>query len=242
MARKPRFIIPGEPQHVIVRGNNRSAIFHESKDYIFYLNKLNESILKNRCKLHAYVLMGNHVHLLITPETVDGLGKTIQMLGRYYVQYFNFNYRRTGTLWEGRYKSALVDSDLYFLICQRYIEQNPIRASIVKSAADYPWSSYHFNAMGKKDHMLTPHYEYKRLGNNAKEQQSAYRHIFRQNIDDPDLKAIREATNREWLLGSEQFKQDVALHLNRNTVPSTQGGDRKSRHYKESINQATLTP
>ncbi len=127
MARLPRFVIPGQPQHVIQRGNDRQAIFRNEQDYRFYLEKLREAAEKHQCDIHAYVLMTNHVHLLITPHTETGIGKTMQSIGRYYVQYFNHCYKRTGTLWEGRYKAALIDSEVYLLTCMRYIELNPVR-------------------------------------------------------------------------------------------------------------------
>ncbi|MGC2047550.1 MAG: transposase, partial [Gallionella sp.] len=149
MARLPRFVLPGQPQHVIVRGNNRSEIFCADADYRFYLEKLQLACDKHGCDLHAYVLMTNHVHLLITPHEEQSLSKALQMLGRYYVQYYNHCYQRTGTLWEGRYKATLIDSEAYLLTCMRYIELNPVRAGMVAHPSEYPWSSYHHNALGQ---------------------------------------------------------------------------------------------
>lgn len=154
MARLPRFDVPGYPQHVIQRGNNRSIIFAGEEDYTFYLEKLGEACKKYQCDLHAYVLMTNHVHLLMTPHLKGSIGKVMQMLGRYYVQYFNYQYNRTGTLWEGRYKATVLDSEQYLLSCSRYIELNPVRADIVKHPADYPWSSYHCNALGESNSLI----------------------------------------------------------------------------------------
>ncbi|WP_228766890.1 transposase [Thiomicrorhabdus heinhorstiae] len=150
MARLPHFTILGQPQHVIVRGNNREPIFYADADYLFYLEKLQQACEKHHCDLHAYVLMTNHVHLLITPNTENGISKAMQMIGRYYVQYFNHTYQRTGTLWEGRYKATLIDSEAYALSCYRYIELNPVRADMVSHPAEYPWSSYRYNALGEK--------------------------------------------------------------------------------------------
>jgi putative transposase len=147
MARLPRFSIPGQSQHVIQRGNNRDAIFVADEDYGFYLEKLKDACQKFHCEIHAYVLMTNHVHLLITPYSENGISKVMQSLGRFYVQYFNYQYRRTGTLWEGRYRATLLDSEQYLLICSRYIELNPVRAGMVLHAGEYPWSSYRCNAM-----------------------------------------------------------------------------------------------
>ena len=160
MARLPRFVIPGQPQHVIVRGNNREPIFYAEEDYRFYLEKLQQACEKHQCDLHAYVLMTNHVHLLITPHTEDGISKSLQMLGRYYVQYFNHTYQRTGTLWEGRYKATLIDSERYLLTCYRYIELNPVRAEgMVDHPSEYPWSSYRYNVVGESDPLVVPHPE-----------------------------------------------------------------------------------
>ena len=164
MARLPRIDLPGQPQHVIQCGNNRSVIFVADEDYQFYLEKLNAACQKYECDLHAYVLMTNHVHLLITPHHIGAIGKLMQMLGRYYVQCFNHQYQRTGTLWEGRYKATLLDSDQYLLVCSRYIELNPVRANMVSHPSDYPWSSYAFNALGKENALLTPHPLYLALG------------------------------------------------------------------------------
>ena len=141
MARQPRFILPGQPQHVIQRGNNRQPIFATTRDYEFYLEKLLKASKEHECQIHAYVLMTNHVHLLVTPTKIDGLSKMMQMLGRYYVQYFNYNYQRTGTLWEGRYKACLISSEQYLLTCMRYIELNPLRAQMVEEPGQYRWTS-----------------------------------------------------------------------------------------------------
>ena len=138
MARQPRFILPGYPQHVIQRGNNRHIIFADAADYRFYRQQLIDARERFSCRVHAYVLMSNHVHLLITPDIAAGIGKVMQSLGRCYVQYFNYRYRRTGTLWEGRYKAAPLDSEQYLLTCYRYIELNPVRAGMVRRPGEHP--------------------------------------------------------------------------------------------------------
>ncbi len=157
MARLPRYVLPGVPQHVIQRGNNREPIFAHGEDYSFYLEKLEEALKKYSCQLHAYVLMTNHVHLLITPQAENGIGKVMQSLGRSYVQYYNYVYTRTGTLWEGRYKATLLNSEQYLLTCMRYIELNPVRANMVKHPSEYPYSSYAKNAVGKQNNLSHPH-------------------------------------------------------------------------------------
>jgi putative transposase len=150
MPRLPRYVLPGQPQHVIQRGNNRSPLFNVEADYACFLHYMQDACRRHGCHVHAYVLMTNHIHLLITPESKDGLSKVMQSVGRRYVQYFNTSYQRTGTLWEGRYKATIVDSESYLLTCYRYIELNPVRAKLVGHPAEYRWSSYHANALGNR--------------------------------------------------------------------------------------------
>ncbi|MFA7241925.1 MAG: transposase [Sulfuricellaceae bacterium] len=228
MARLPRFILPGHPQHVLIRGNNRETIFNADGDYHFYLDKLQVAARKHQCDIHAYVLMANHVHLLVTPRTEDGIPKLIQMLGRYYVQYFNSAYHRSGTLWEGRYKACLIDSETYALICYRYIELNPVRVDLVGHPAEYPWSSYRGNALGEKDALLTPHPRFLALGGSDIDRQLAYRALFEMHLDEKTLDEVRESINKAWVLGSEHFKKTIAPQLNRRASPLPRGGDRKS--------------
>ncbi len=233
MVRLPRFILPGQPQHVIQRGNNREPVFYDEADYLFYLEKLGAACEKHECDLHAYVLMTNHVHLLITPHAEQGLTKVMQMLGRYYVQYFNYAYDRSGTLWEGRYKATLLDSDQYLLACMRYIELNPVRAGMVEHSRDYPWSSYHYNTLGEEDLLLTPHALYKKLGSTYKKRQAAYRALFRHRLAQRTLEELREATNKAWVLGNDRFKKKIEAKLNRPVSPKVRGGDHKSKKYRE---------
>ncbi len=225
-------IIPGQPQHVIVRGNNRSEIFCCDTDYHFYLEKLQAACKKHGCQIHAYVLMTNHVHLLMTPLFEVSLGKTLQMLGRYYVQYFNYYYRRTGTLWEGRYKATLIDSESYLLTCMRYIELNPVRAGMTTDPADYPWSSYRCNALGQADDLVTPHSEFHRLGADSSERQATYRSLFNQALSESQINEIRDATNKAWVLGSSRFKERIQSQLARRIEPAARGGDRKSDQFR----------
>ena len=237
MARLPRFVLIGHPQHVIIRGNNREPIFYADGDYQFYLEKLKKACDKHSCDIHAYVLMTNHVHLLITPHKKDGISKVIQMLGRYYVQYFNITYQRTGTLWEGRYKATLIDSEHYALGCYRYIELNPVRADMVEHPAEYPWSSYRFNALGKQNSLVVPHKLYKQLGKDASDRREAYRELFSVNVPRKTVEEIREATNKSWILGGEYFKEMIEDKINRPMNPRGRGGDRKSEKFKKKINR-----
>ena len=232
MARLPRFVIPDQPQHVIVRGNNRSEIFCADADYQFYLEKLQLACDKHDCKIHAYVLMTNHVHLLITPQEENSLSKAMQMLGRYYVQYYNYTYQRTGTLWEGRYKATLIDSEAYLLTCMRYIELNPVRANMVDHPSDYPWSSYLYNALGNANEWVSPHLEYLRLGKKGEARQAAYRQLFKYHIAESSMDEIRGATNKAWVLGNDRFKKRMQKQLERRVEPGARGGDRKSEKFR----------
>jgi putative transposase len=176
--------------------------------------------------------MTNHVHILVTPSTEHGLGKMVQMVGRYYVQYFNRQYRRTGTLWEGRYKASLVDSEQYLLACQRYIEMNPVRAYMVENPAEYPWSSYLDNAGGRLSDLVSPHELYLQLGATAAERRFAYRALFDSGLSDQTLEEIRDAANKGWALGSPWFLQRVEAMLARPVRRQARGGDRKSADYR----------
>lgn len=233
MARLPRFVLVGHPQHVIIRGNNREPVFNAEADYRFFLDKLSDAAKKHQCDIHAYVLMTNHIHLLATPNKVDGISKMMQMLGRYYVQYYNYTNKRSGTLWEGRYKASLIDSDTYALLCYRYIELNPVRANMVQHPSEYPWSSYRANALGQNDALITPHGMYDALGQNEVIRQTQYRSLFAGQIDEISLAQMREATNKAWVLGSEHFKQKMASQLNRRSDKLAKGGDRKSDEYQK---------
>ncbi len=217
MPRKPRFTLPGVPQHVIQRGNNREPCFLAKQDYRRYLDDLATAAEKYRCRIHAYVLMTNHVHMLVTPMKEHGIGEMMQALGRRYVYYINKTYRRTGSLWEGRYKASLIDSDAYLLTCMRYIELNPIRADMVRHAGEYKWSSYGANAQGRQDRLFSPHPLYTALGNTVAERQYAYRELFRHHLDNELLHEIREALNHELVLGRSYFKDKIEATTQRQT-------------------------
>ncbi len=209
MPRKPRFILPGVPQHVIQRGNNLGPCFYVEADYRYYLAALQTASTQNHCRLHAYVLMANHVHLLITPFIEQGISHTMRDVGRKYVRYINTTYSRSGALWEGRYKASLVDSEAYLLTCMRYIEMNPVRANIARHAGDYRWSSYYANAHGKDNLLIQPHPIYQALGATADARQQAYGELFRHILDDNSLKTIRAALSEELVLGRENFKNKI---------------------------------
>ncbi len=212
MARLPRFFVPGEVLHVIQRGNNREPIFASKGDHVFFLDLLVRAIRKHGLSVHAYVLMTNHVHLLLTPARKESAPKALQSIGRHYVQYFNRVRGRSGTLWEGRYRATVVDSERYLLTCMRYIELNPVRAGLVTHPQQYLWSSYRANALGAADAVVAPHELYARLGKLEEARLAAYRDLFGAEVSTIDIDAIREATNKNWALGSEAFKARVA-HL-----------------------------
>jgi putative transposase len=217
MPRKPRFTLPGVPQHVIQRGNNREPCFLAEQDYRRYLEDLQACAEKCECRIHAYVLMTNHVHMLVTPMREQGIAEMMQALGRCYVYYINQTYRRTGTLWEGRYKASLIDSEAYLFTCMRYIELNPVRAEMVIHPGEYKWSSYGANARGQTDSLLTPHPLYMALGATAADCQQAYRELFRHHMDNALLHEIRDALNHELVLGRSYFKDKIKAMTQRQT-------------------------
>ncbi|HYE34135.1 transposase [Methylocaldum sp.] len=233
MARLPRFVIPGQPQHIIQRGNNRQAIFAADADYQFFRDTLVEAATEHGLAVHAYVWMTNHIHLLATPESGHAISKVFQSVGRRYVQYFNTIYGRSGTLWEGRYRATVVDSERYLLTLMRYIELNPVRAGIVTAPGDYPWSSYCRHALGdlgRNADWLTPHPEYLKLGHRDPERQLAYRALFQTVITSADLTGIRECTHKGWVLGSERFKEQIEALGNRRATSKGVGRPRKEKN------------
>ena len=195
MPRKPRFNLVGLPQHVIQRGNNREPSFFSAHDCRRYLDALEEVAAKYDCRIHGYVLMTNHVHILTTPMIDHGIPQMMQALGRRYVYYVNKTYRRTGTLWEGRYKSCLIDSDHHLLRCMRYSELNPVRANMVSHPGEYEWSSYRINAQGETSLLIEQHLLYLELGSTTEERNLAYRELFRDHMSAEALHEIRDALN-----------------------------------------------
>ena len=213
MPRRTRLNLTDVPQHIIQRGNNRQATFFAEEDYRFYLDCLLEAARKYGCEVYAYVLMTNHVHLLASAQQPYALSRMMQHLGRRFVQYINHVYRRSGTLWEGRFKASLVDTETYFLRCSRYIECNPVRARMVVAPADYRWSSYRAHALGTPDKLVAMHEQYERLGKIDGERQLAYRDLFRSELDSTELSEIRDTVNRGWPLGGERFKDQIERAL-----------------------------
>ena len=218
MARHPRYAAPGLPQHVTQRGNNRSPMFVSEADYRAFHEWLRIACRRYGCLLHAYVFMTNHVHLLVTPGDVGAIGRVVQSVGRQYVRHFNDTYRRSGTLWEGRYKATVVEAERYLFTCYRYIELNPVRAGIVQHPRAYRWSSHSANAYGVADTVVTPHVGYMALGADDSTRQTAYRALFNDELTGADLAAVREATKKGWALGGKPFREQIATMLGRRTI------------------------
>ena len=239
MARLPRLYVEGCAQHIIQRGNNRDVCFYNEADYAFYLQKLQEAAERYGVAVHAFVLMTNHVHLLVTPASRESVSCMMQALGCNYVRYINITYKRTGTLWEGRFKSSIVDSGRYFLMVSRYIELNPVRAKMIMHPGAYPWSSFRANGMGVKIDLITPHQEYLVLGQTAACRMLVYREIVRKGLCHSEIDEIRLCANKEWVIGSEKFKQQIAEANDRRVTRSEWGGDRKSKRFLD--DQVTLT-
>lgn len=236
MARLGRYFLAEQPLHLIQRGNNREAVFFGEEDYERYYTWLAAASTDNGCAIHAYVLMTNHVHLLVTPKAPDSVPRMMQSLGRRYVRHVNATYRRTGTLWEGRYRAAAIDSETYFLSCCRYIELNPVRAGMVKHPRDYSWSSYRAHALGRTDTLLSDHPLYHALGRSGADRQDAYRTLFRAPLDAGFVDALRRATNGGWALGSDRFKRQIAKALGRRVSPLPKGRPPKSVKDKRQLN------
>lgn len=228
MARLPRLTAPGLPHHLIQRGNNRQSIFVDEFDCLRYLGDLIELADLHGLAIHAYVLMPNHVHLLATPPEEETLARVMQALGRRYVRWFNSRHRRTGTLWEGRFRSTVVETDRYLLACMRYVEMNPVRAALVDDPAAYRWSSHRHQLGQAADPLITEHAVYWALGNTPFERQLAYRRLFEQGPSEGEVDAIRRATQRGWVLGAVGFVEEIATKAGRRASPLQRGRPRKA--------------
>jgi putative transposase len=223
MPRRARLTLPNVPMHLIQRGNNRQACFFADVDYHRYLDWLTEYAGKTGCRIHAYVLMTNHVHLLVSAGFGGGVSAMMKALGQRYVQYANRTYRRSGSLWEGRFRSCLTQEEAYLLACQRYIELNPVRAGMVDHPGDYQWSSYRVNALGEDSPLVIPHPVYEALGVEPEVRRQAYRALFRCELERGLVDAIRKASNGNFALGDERFGQQIGRALGRRALPGRSG-------------------
>lgn len=228
MARLPRLDIPGTPLHIIQRGNNRAACFFGDVDRRFYLKCLAEAAGRRGCAIHAFVLMTNHVHLLVTPRERGAAAAMLQDLGRRYVRIINAIHGRSGTLWEGRFKSSLIDSENYLMTCHRYIEMNPVRAGLAARPEAYPWSSHRHYASGILDRVVTQHSIFDSLGATIAERRASFCALFEKQLDAETLTRIRDAANTCSALGSEAFLRRTESDLGRRVRPPTRGRPAKA--------------
>ena len=227
MPRQARLEIPGIPLHITQRGVNRCAIFLDDDDRRHYLGLLAQSARQHALRIHAYVLMDNHVHLLVSADEAGRISRAMRQLGQNYVTAFNRRHRRTGTLWEGRFKSCLVDSERYLLTAYRYIELNPVRAAMVATPWDHAWSSVHANLGRRCDSLVTPHASFLGMGITAKERVEAYLTWLRQGIGEDELLAIRRHLQQERAFGSRRFQAMAEKTLGRPVTVRRPGRPRR---------------
>jgi putative transposase len=223
MARQPRLTVPGYPHHVIQRGNNRQSIVVDDADRKKLLSLLSEHALRSQVAVHAYVLMDNHVHLLLTPETAEAIPQLMQAVGRSYVRYFNIRHGRSGTLWEGRYRSSLIETERYLLTCMVYIDLNPVRAGMVGMPAEYAWSSHRHYIGHWVDKLVTPHALFWSLGNTPFAREAAYQELALTGIGISQQESLTRSVLTGWSLGSPAFVQSLQESTQRRLVPSKAG-------------------
>jgi putative transposase len=223
MARLPRLVLPNLPHHILQSANDGQLVFREAEDFERFLGWLRESAKEFKVAIHAYVLMPDHLHLLASPATVEGLAQMMQRVGRYYVPWYNAKYGRSGSLFKGRFKTSLTDSEKYFMACSRYIESNPVRSQLVADAVDYPWSSYPHHAGLKPDPVITDHALYWALGNTPFQREAAYRELSRPMLSEKEMAVLDAAVLKGWPLGSDAFKTDLQLRAKRQVLPAKRG-------------------
>lgn len=213
MPRKRRFFLPNIPVHIVQRGHSRESVFFDEADYQAYLNWLSEALKRYGCALHAYVLMTNHIHLLVTPKDQQGISRMMQYIGRHYVPYINSTYGTSGSIWDGRFKASLIHDVEYLLACMRYIELNSARANMVKAPAHYRWSSYRCNAQGKLSEIITPHPLYNTLGRDMVGRCVGYKALFKAHVEDIEINDISAAWQTGTPLGNENFRDKLEQKL-----------------------------
>jgi putative transposase len=223
MPRRARLRIAGLPLHVVQRGNDKKPCFFSDRDRVLYLGLLQELLARHRCRLHAYVLMTNHVHLLLTPEREESISNLMKNLGQRYVQYVNRTNARSGSLWEGRFRSSIVDSENYLFLCYRYVELNPVRAGMVRRPLDYAWSSHRTNAAGEPSPIVTPHPNFDALASCDASRRVAYSALFDKDPTEAELKLIRDSSNGGFALGNQAFRDCMTQRLGRRSGPGIPG-------------------
>jgi putative transposase len=232
MARLPRLTVPGYPHHIIQRGNNRQAIFSTATDYELLLSLVDEHARRQQVAIHGYVLMSNHFHLLATPETVEGIPQMMQAVGRRYVRHYNLRQARTGTLWEGRYRSTLIQAERYLLACMVYMDLNPVRAGMVADPSDYPWSSFQHYIGRKADKLITPHPLYWELGNTPFSRDEAYASLVRAGVGENQQRLLTDSTMRGWALGEPDYVADLQRRTERRVQRGQAGRPRSSKTHQ----------
>ena len=235
MPRPPRFNLADIPQHIVQVGHNKLPCFFDDEDYQFFLDSLAQSATQYQCEIHAYLLLNNTVHIIATPRLANGLSSMMQSLGRRYVQYVNYRYQRSGTLWEGRYRSCLIDSEAYLLTCYRYIELKPLQMDLVDDLAEYPWSSYHHHVGLTQDPLIHDHPLYKRLGETEQECQQRYNQLFTYGFDPLLYEYIAETINVGSVLGGDAFKDKIEAMTNRRVRPLKRGRPKKNEQQEQEV-------
>jgi putative transposase len=223
MARLPRLVLPNLPHHILQSSNDGQLVFREPEDFQRFLGWLRESAKEFKVAVHAYVLMPDHLHLLASPATAEGLAQMMQRVGRYYVPWYNAKYGRSGGLFKGRFKTSLIDSEKYFMVCSRYIESNPVRSQLVADALEYPWSSYPHHAGVQPDPVITDHALYWALGNTPFQREAAYRELSRPLLSEKERAVLDAAVLKGWPLGSDAFKADLQQRAKRQVLPAKRG-------------------
>lgn len=229
MARLPRLTLPGYPHHVIQRGTNRQRVFFKDADRVFFLEVLYQAARQHQVAVHGYVLMDNHFHLIVTPQTEHSLSKTMQALGRHYVRYFNDAYERSGTLWQGRYQSTVIQSEAYLMACMVYCDLNPVRAGMVMQPQHYPWSSHLHYIGAKTDRLITPHALFWGLGNTPFAREAAYAELVRAGVEASRMRSITDAVVHGWVLGEASFLQGLQKKTQRRVLKGKPGRPSKQQ-------------
>jgi putative transposase len=232
MARKPRFNLKDHPQYIMQRGHNRLPCFFDEKDYGYFLDCLEKASRQYQCEVHAYCLLETEIHILATPRIQSGISQMMQSLGRRYVQYINHRYHRSGTLWEGRYKSSLIDSEGYLLTCYRYIESLAVDMGLAESVEKHEWSSYLNHAQGVESTLITEHSMFSQLGEDLENCQAQYRDLFQYEIDPGTKSHINDTLNLELVLGGDLFKSRIQNLVDRPVRPLKRGRPPKSKEWE----------
>lgn len=228
MARLPRLVVPHQPHHILQSGNDRQSIFRDADDHLAFLAWLREAARQFKVAIHAYVLLPDRFQLLASPSDSAGLGRVMQWVGRHYVPYFNAKYQRSGTLWQGRYKATVLESDRYFLVCSRYIELGAVRANMAGAPEEYPWSSYAHHVGAKADPLITDHSAYWALGNTPFDREAAYKALMHEGLSAEQTQALDVALKKGWPLGSDDFKTRLGRQTGRRVLPAKPGRPRKT--------------